>query len=165
VLRDFLRYGALPENCYGIDLIPERIKQAKRVYPNMHFQCRNAERLSFDDNYFDIITCFTVFSSIRNKDMKQKISKEMFRVLRPNGIIIWYDCFRNNPKNPDVKGIKKKEICELFSFCRIFFRRVTLAPPLARMIAPYSHLACYLLEKIKVLNTHYMSIIQKLVTS
>ena len=29
VLRDFIKYGALPENLYGIDLLEDRIERAK----------------------------------------------------------------------------------------------------------------------------------------
>jgi ubiquinone/menaquinone biosynthesis C-methylase UbiE len=93
--------------------------------------------------------------------MKQRIAKEMLRVLKPLGIILWYDFHMNNPRNPDVRGVKKKEIYELFPDCDIRLKRVTLAPPLARAIAPYSWLACYILEKIPLLRTHYLGVIRK----
>jgi hypothetical protein len=67
----------------------------------------------------------------------------------------------NNPKNPDVRGVKKKEIYEHFPDSEIYLKRITLAPPLTRIIAPYSWLVCYLLEKIKFLNTHYLGVIRK----
>jgi hypothetical protein len=35
-------------------------------------------------------------------------------------------------------------------------RKVTLAPPLVRLIAPRSWLLCYLLEMIPWLRTHYL---------
>ena len=34
-------------------------------------------------------------------------------------------------------------------------------PPLARVLAPYSYLACYLLEKFPLLCTHYLGAIRK----
>ena len=73
-------------------------------------------------------------------------------------IILWYDYHMNNPNNPDVKGVKKKEIYELFPNCIIHLKRINLAPPIARAIAPYSLLLCYLLEKLKVFNTHYIGV-------
>jgi hypothetical protein len=48
---------------------------------------------------------FTVFTSILDKDMKRNIAAEMLRVLKPKGVIIWYDYFVNNPKNSDVRGV------------------------------------------------------------
>jgi hypothetical protein len=70
----------------------------------------------------------TVFSSILDSDMKRKVASEMVRVLKPDGLIIWYDCFVSNPRNKDVKGITKNEIHQLFPGCQIDLRRVTLAP-------------------------------------
>lgn len=160
-LRDFVKYGAYPENCYGIDLLPDRIEEAKRISPNMHFRCGNAENLSFDNEYFNIVLSSTVFTSIFDKNMKQNIAREMIRVLKPTGLILWYDYHMDNPKNPDVRGVKKKEIHELFPDCDIKLERITLAPPLTRAIAPHSFLLCYLLEKIKILNTHYLGTIRK----
>mgnify|MGYP001573073240 CR=1 len=67
----------------------------------------------------------------------------------------------NNPENSDGRGVKKKEIYKLFPNCYISLKRITLAPPITRFIAPYSYLACYLLEKLKIFNTHYIGIIKK----
>lgn len=57
--------------------------------------------------------------------------------------------------------VKKQEIYELFPNCKIDMKRITLAPPIIRLIAPYSWLACYLLEKMNVFNTHYVGVIKK----
>lgn len=161
ILRDFVKYGAMPENCYGIDLLPGRIETAKRLSPNMHFTCGNAETLPYEKSFFDVILCFTVFTSIFDRHMKQHIANEMLRVLEPEGIILWYDYFLNNPRNPDVRGVKKQEIHTLFNSCEIMLKRTTLAPPLTRMIAPFSTIMCELLEKIPVLCTHYLGVIRK----
>ncbi len=68
----------------------------------------------------------------------------------------------NNPKNPDVKGVKKREIHKLFNNCDIFLKRITLAPPIARVIATHSWLLGIILEKLKFLNTHYLAVIKKI---
>jgi hypothetical protein len=67
----------------------------------------------------------------------------------------------NNPRNPDVRGVKKKEIYELFPNCEIHLKRITLAPPLARAIAPFSIILCQLLEKFPLLCTHYIGVIRR----
>ena len=38
----------------------------------------------------------------------------------------------------------------------LYFNKVTLAPPIARKLAPISWLAYYLLEKIPFLQAHYL---------
>ena len=78
-----------------------------------------------------------------------------------NQLILWYDFHVNNPSNPDVKGVRKREIAELFPNCRIELWRVSLAPPIVRILAPHSLLACYILERLKIFNTHYLGVIRK----
>lgn len=160
-LRNIIRYGAMPENLHGIDLLPDRIETALRISPNIDFRCGSAEAIPYPNDMFDIVMQFTVFTSVLDMNMKKKIASEMLRVLKPQGLILWYDYHMDNPKNPDVRGVKKKEIHELFPDCDITLKRITLAPPLTRIIAPYSWLLCYLLEKLKVLNTHYLGVIKK----
>jgi len=162
MLRDFIKYGVDPDNCFGIDLLPERIEQASKLSPGMELRCENAVNISFDNDSFDIVLCFTVFSSIIDIEMKQLIAREIIRVRSPEGLILWYDYHINNPKNPDVKGVTKKEIHELFPDCEIKLRRIIPAPPLLRLIAPYSLFLCYLLQKTTILNTHYIGTIRKM---
>jgi len=68
------------------------------------------------------------------------MAQEMLRVSREDSLIIWYDFYMNNPLTPDIRGIRKHEITELFPHRRIELHRVTLAPPLARFLAPFSWL-------------------------
>ncbi len=161
-LRDFIKYGARAENCYGIDLLPDRIDTAKDLSPNIFLICGNAENLPYESAFFDMVISSTLFTSILDKRMKQNIAREMIRVLKTEGIVLWYDYHLNNPQNPDVKGVKKKEIFELFPDCEIILKRLTLAPPVSRAIAPHSFLACYLLEKLKIFCTHYIGFMRKL---
>jgi ubiquinone/menaquinone biosynthesis C-methylase UbiE len=161
-IREFLKLGATPENMTGIDLLDWRIQAARRTCPAaVRLECGNAEKLGFPDRSFDMIVQFTVFSSILDVTMKHKVASEMLRVLKEDGCIIWYDFFVRDPRNKDVRGVTKREINELFPGCRITLRRVSVAIPLIRLIAPYSWELCYLLEKIKVLNTHYLGFIRK----
>jgi ubiquinone/menaquinone biosynthesis C-methylase UbiE len=160
-LRNFIRYGALPENCFGIDLLPDRIESARKISPNIDFRCGDASTLPFEDKGFDIVLQYTVFTSILDDKIKEKIAREMLRVLTPNGIIVWYDFYVNNPKNSDVRGVKKGEIHRLFPRCKITLKRITLAPPVTRIIAPLSIMLCLALEKISFLRTHYIGIIKK----
>lgn len=150
-----------PTSLSGIDLLPDRVETAMSISPNIDFRCCSAEALPYDDRSFDIVMQFTVFTSILDHQMKRDISREILRVLKPDGIILWYDYHMNNPKNPDVRGVKKKEIYELFPDCDIHLKRITLAPPLTRLIAPYSIILCQILEKFPLLCTHYLRIIRK----
>jgi ubiquinone/menaquinone biosynthesis C-methylase UbiE len=160
-LINLIRYGAKPENLYGIDLIEDRIIEAKKLHPFINFISGDASTLPYFNEYFDIVMQFTVFTSILDKNMKKKIAEEMIRVLKPDGIILWYDYYVNNPRNPDVKRVSKKDIYDLFPNCEIYLKRIILAPPITRLIARRSQLVCYILEKLKIFNTHYIGIIKK----
>lgn len=161
VLSYFLKDNVLPENLYGIDILFERIKKAIRSYPHMHFTCGNAEELPYPDEYFDIITQSTMFTSILNKNIKKKIGLEMLRVLRADGIIIWHDYRFDNPLNSDVKGIGKREIKNLFPDCQFNFKVINLNPFIARPLIKISQTMCEILEKISFLRTHWLVTIRK----
>lgn len=160
-LRNLMRYGADPANLYGIDLIPERVEIAKKLSPNFNITEGSATELPFEDNSFDIVSQFTVFTSILDKDIREKAASEMLRVLKPNGIILWYDFRYLNPRNKHAKPIKANEIRALFPDCNYDIRSITLLPPLARRLAPISWLLCYILEKIPFMRSHYIAVIQK----
>ena len=127
----------------------------------MQIERGNAADLRFADGSFDVVFQFTVFTSILDPDLKRKVATEMVRVLKHDGLIVWYDFHINNPSNPDVRGVKKPEIVELFLGCTVSLRRLTLAPPIARLVAPYSWITCELLEALPWLRTHYLGAIRK----
>lgn len=161
-IHEFLKLGATPEKMTGIDLLDWRIEVARRTCPaTVRLECGNAERLGFPDRSFDLISQFTVFSSVLDANLKRKMASEMLRVLKEDGCILWYDFFMRDPRNKDVRGITKREISELFPGCRVAVRRVSVAIPLVRLIAPHSWAICYLLEKVRVLNTHYLGLISR----
>ena len=161
-LREFIKWGARPENLTGVELLDHRVAEAVRLCPEaVRVECRNAAKLSFPDAEFDLVFQSMAFSSILDQGLKQQVASEMSRVVKPDGLILWYDFHINNPRNPDVRGVKKREIQRLFSGCSIRLRRLTLAPPLVRMIAPSSWMLSSLLARIPFLCTHYLGVIRK----
>ena len=163
LLRDLVRWGANPENVTGVDVLPDRVSEATRLCPpGMRIQQGNAAKLDLRNDYFDVVVQATVFTSVLDLRIKKEIASEMCRVLKPDGLILWYDFHTSNPSNPDVKGVKSREINALFPRCEIRLQRITLAPPLTRLLAPYSWLACYILSRIPWLCTHYIGVIRKI---
>lgn len=161
-LRDFVRWGARPENICGVDLLPERIALARELSPpGITLACGNAAQLEMESGSFDLVLQSTVFTSILDQELKRKLAREMLRVLAPAGVIIWYDFFLNNPRNPDVCGVGKAEIQRLFPGCEIDLERLTLAPPLARFLAARSRPARDFFSSIKLCCSHYLGIIHR----
>src|SRR6266446_3567457 len=60
-LRDFVKWGARPENVTGIDLLPERVSKARRSCPPaVCIQCASAAQLPFSNARFDLVLQSTV---------------------------------------------------------------------------------------------------------
>ena len=154
--------GRPTENLYGIDLLAERIDIARQLCPSQVTLLAGAgDELPWNDVTFDIVAQSTVFTSILDGAVKRRLAQEMLRVLKPNGIVLWYDFHLNNPRNPDVRGIGKREIRLLFPGCSVRFWATRLLPPLARIIAPWSLLLAEFLGKFPLLCSHYVAVIRK----
>ena len=162
-IRLLLQWGAQPDNMFGIDLVDERICDARRLCPErVHLECRNATSLPYPDDSFDLVLQSTVFTSITDENMKKRVALEMLRVLKPTGFIIWYDFLFDSPRNPHVRGVGMREIRTLFPGTVIHHRRITLVPPIGRLIGGYSRLAYDMLSRAKVFCTHCLCLIGKL---
>jgi len=161
-LRQLIQWGAQPENLFGIDLMQERLQDGRKLCPQeVSLECGDASRLDFPDAYFTMVLQFTVFTSILDDVMKRQIAAEISRVLKPGGALLWYDYFVSNPSNPNVRGVSRREIVKLFPGFSIFLKRVTLAPPITRVVAPVSTAVYRLLSALPPLRTHYLGFLQK----
>lgn len=101
----------------------------------------------------------TVFTSILNEDFRKALANKMFEMLKPGGIILSYDFTYNNPNNKDVRKLTKKEIKKLFPNHKgIQFKKVTLAPPVARRVGKFYDLLNFLFP---MLRTHLIAVIKK----
>jgi SAM-dependent methyltransferase len=156
VLNRFLVYGAKLGNLTGVDLLENRVIAGREVNPHLDIRVADASDLPFDDDTFDVVLAFTLFSSIKSPVMRMRVAEEVQRVLRPGGGLVWYD-FWINPLNRDTESLGLRDIRRLFPGARVDARRATLAPPLVRSFIPHSRLFCELLEKVAPLRTHWLA--------
>ena len=161
ILGGLLSWGVPAENLYGIDLLPERIAAAREAYPGIHFAAANAEQMGFQDGMFDLVLVVTVFSSILEEEMRTRVAREIDRVLKPGGAVVWYDFRYNNPANPHVRGVKKRQIQQLFPTCRVRLETLTVLPALARRLGKLTPLLYPLLSWIPFLRTHALGVLAK----
>jgi SAM-dependent methyltransferase len=161
-LADFETWGADRAGLAGIDLLDDRIAAAQvRLTPGADLRAGDASRLPWPAGHFDVVLQSTVFSSILDQPMRTAVAGEMARVLAPGGVIVWNDFFVDSPGNRAVRGVRKREVAALFPGFRLDLRRVTLAAPLARAVAPRSQLAAIALEALRVLDTHYLGVLRR----
>jgi SAM-dependent methyltransferase len=160
-LRDLVAWGADPETLVGVELLQASAARARRLCPQaVTIECGNAAELRFASGSFDLVFQATVFTSVLDDDMKRAMAAEMVRVLRPGGMIVWYDFFLKNPRNPYVRPVTRSDIHQLFPGCSIDLRRISLAPPLARLLAPKFWGLCSVLSRFPLLCTHYLGAIR-----
>ncbi|HXI72597.1 MAG TPA: class I SAM-dependent methyltransferase [Verrucomicrobiae bacterium] len=154
-------FGARPENLAGVDLIPARIAAARKRHPAIAFELANAEVLPFADGTFDLVTVFTVFTSIRDPRMAANVSREITRVLASGGGVIWYDFRMHSPMNRHVRGISRRQIQQLLPGFTLNLETVTLLPPLARRLGRLTNLLYAPLSSVPFLRSHYLGILTK----
>ncbi|WP_195904260.1 class I SAM-dependent methyltransferase [Microvirga lotononidis] len=157
----FHEHGAQARNLYGIDLVPDRIDAARRRYPEFTFEQANAETLNFPDKSFDLISVFTVFSSVLDDRMSSKIAGTITRLLKPDGAIVWYDLRYPNPRNPHVRAMTKAQIRRLFPDFALDLKSTTLLPPIAERLGRHTQWLYPLIRKVPALRSHYMGIISR----
>lgn len=158
ILQEYMSYGADPRQLHGADLLLDRVSEAHHRLPGLSLSCADGQYLPYPTASFDLVLQYTVFSSILDTDVKTNLARELVRIVRPGGLILWYD-FWLNPTNKQTKGIAPAEIRQLFGECDYRFKRITLAPPIARRLALVSWILCEYLEKLKLFNTHYLAVI------
>jgi ubiquinone/menaquinone biosynthesis C-methylase UbiE len=153
-LVNLMRFRAKAENLWGIDVLPDRIAEARKlVPPAVHLEACSADKIDKPDSFFDLVFQFTMFSSILDFEVRQKIANEMLRVLKPGGLVISYDVCMNNPRNKDLRKLDKSEIKKLFPNSAYEFMRLTPWPPFARLFPRLSGLL--------PLTSHYLAKITK----
>lgn len=160
-LQQLYDWGANPNNLFGVDILKDRINQAKTKLPEYNFFHMNAEELTFDNEFFELILVFTVFSSILEKQMLANVSSEINRVLKKNGAIAWYDFRYNNPKNINVRGVSLKQIKDYFGNYECHIQSMTVFPTLVRKLGRLTPFVYPLLNTFPVLRTHYLGLLIK----
>ena len=128
LLGRFSELGAQAENLFGVDIVPDRMMAARSKFPAFSFEVANAENLDFPEGSFDLISVFTVFSSVLDDSTSNNIAKTMTRLLKPDGAVLWYDLRYPNPKNRNVRAMTKTRIRRLFPDFSLNLKSITLLP-------------------------------------
>jgi SAM-dependent methyltransferase len=160
-LQELIGWGVSESNLHGIELDRNRAKRARERLPAADLRIGDGAELPWPAGRFDLVIVSTLFTSVLADNVRRLIADEIVRVLAPGGALLWYDFAYDNPRNPNVRGIGRAEIKKLFPTLRGRIRTITLAPPLTRMIAPWSRPIAVLLERIPLLRTHLLAVLVK----
>jgi SAM-dependent methyltransferase len=161
-LLDLLRLGFAPEHLTGLELLPERHAQARRVLPSeVTLWLGDASVAPVAPQSQHIVLQSMVFSSLLDAAFQQRLADTMWRWVQPGGAVLWYDFSVDNPRNADVRGVPLHRVGALFPHGTMRCWRVTLAPPLARAVCRV-HPALYgVCNAVPWLRTHALCWIGK----
>lgn len=161
-LLEMLRLGLAPEHLTGIELLPERHALARAVLPApVQLSLGDASQAGVGEGSQDLVLQSTVFSSILDDGVQQALAQAMWRWLRPGGAVLWYDFIVDNPRNRDVRGVPMARVRALFPEGRLRWQRLTLAPPLARLVCRAHPAAYSVFNSMPWLRTHVLAVIEK----
>jgi SAM-dependent methyltransferase len=177
-LHRLIEFGAAEGT--GVDLMPDRVESARRRYPDLRFIEGNAAQMPFQDGAFDLVTQFTCLSSVLDPDLRAAMAAEMWRVLRPGGLILSYDMrpepwplrvkrwsLDHAPRSRASNGtqtpttpISSHELRRLFPSARLESRTAGLDFDICA-IARWSYTAGHLLARVSLLRAHTMAVLAK----
>jgi len=158
LLKSLIAYGATPDLLAGIDPNVSHLRRARNA-SGATVAVADGALLPYRDAAFDLVFIFTALSSMVDIEVRRHAAHEALRVLRPSGMVLVYD-FRMNPFNSHVLPVSPSELQHIFEPHHVNIDRVTLAPPLVRLLGGRDSL-CRPLEHLVFLHTHMLASITK----
>jgi SAM-dependent methyltransferase len=140
-LYQLLRLRYSPANIVGIDILTERIADARVLYPSVRFLQGDASRMDFPDAAFDLVFESTMFVSLTDEPLSVAIAREMIRVCKPGGYLLLVDWWMPKPGDPTYKALTRRRLRQLFSIganTRLMgIYRGALVPPVGRLLSRF----------------------------
>jgi glycosyltransferase involved in cell wall biosynthesis/SAM-dependent methyltransferase len=160
LLLQFLALGASASNLCGVDLQMNRLQEGRTRCPSLALLAGDGRRLPFADATFDLTLQCTMLSSVLDDAVRLDLARDMERVTRPGGSIVWYDMRMTRPDNPDVRPVGVREAKRFHPCATVSSRVVTLNPLLSRRAAPTSWLLAEILGAVPWLCGHRITVIR-----
>lgn len=140
-LHLLLRLRYAPENITGIDVLPHRLSEARRLYPHIRLIQGDASRMEFAAASFDLVFESTLFATLPDDTLSAGIAAEMLRVCRPQGYVLLADWWTPKPRDRNYKALTKRRVRELFRVGTetrwVGTYRGALVPPVGRFLSKY----------------------------
>jgi SAM-dependent methyltransferase len=151
VIRDLRTAGAAPDGILGVELVEERL--TIRDAPVL---VGNGAALPFRECSFSVVLMFTVFSSILDALVRERIAAEIDRVLRPGGTVLVYDFRFADPRNKHAVGMSRRRLNALFPNYGSESRTLSVLPPVARRLGRLTSRVYPVLASVPAVRTHIM---------
>lgn len=144
----------------GLDLLFDRLQHVD--HPDSG-SLVNADgcALPFFDESFEVVALFTTLSSVTDISARHQIAREVQRVLKPGGVVIWYDFRYPSPTNRAVGPIGRRKLAVLFPTLDLTVQSITLLPPIARRLGRKTLSRYQALVRLPVLRSHLGGVLVK----
>jgi len=113
IIREFsglVCWGLREVDLHGIELDPARAGLTREILPGADLRVGDAVETPLADASFRLVIASTVFTSILDGAVRQVVAAEITRVIAPGGALLWYDFAVNNPRNPNVRKVGRREL-------------------------------------------------------
>jgi ubiquinone/menaquinone biosynthesis C-methylase UbiE len=152
---------ARPIRLLGVDILEQRVADARARVPWAEFVVASADDLPTDDGSALAVVAMTFFSSLTDAWFRSRVANEIGRVLSPGGRLVVYDMRYPSPSNPNVKPIGVRAFRDLFTGWHVQSETMTLLPPVARTVLAGGVRRYRSLHALPVLRSHIGMILTK----
>jgi ubiquinone/menaquinone biosynthesis C-methylase UbiE len=140
-IHELARLHYDPARVTGIDVLPERIEAAKKLWPQSRFIHGDASRTEFADGSFDLVFESTMFATLPDDVLSAAIAREMIRVCRPGGYLLLVDWRTPKFGDANYKALTRRRMADLFAVGGetnvVRVCRGSLVPPLGRCLSTW----------------------------
>lgn len=113
-LWNLVRLGFMPSNMSGIDILGERIHEARSKLPGVDWQIGDAGSMPWENQTFDICMASTMFVQLTHEDTASQIASEMVRVTKSQGHLLLVAWRYSWPGDKTPEALTRRRIDKLF---------------------------------------------------
>ncbi len=162
LVRFLIDLGFDPEKLMGIDLLEDRVLDARtRTATAAEFEVRDLLESQIE-RQFDLVFAFTLLSSLVDPVVQGRMIDSLWKCVKPGGWLIVFDFRFNNPRNHDVIRIRPRDIVGRLHPSRVSTQTLCVPPPVARTIGRYVNgLDRCVVHAMPFLRSHVLLAIQR----
>ncbi len=138
---------------HGVDIRSERVAAARARVPSAQVSAADARELPYPDDRFDVVSLFTVLSSLATREDVEKVLTDVKRVLAPGGVVLIWEPRILNPMNRRTRMISLPTLRRCLGDS-LEVRSTTVVPWLARRLRSRTEAVYPRLAAIPVFRTH-----------